>query len=93
MKYKVRIGYVLHLGAKPYKAGEVVDVAPEDIASQSWKVEKVQEEQDKKDKAPKDKKGKKDKAPPLPPGFKAIPSPPSDTAMKGQDATQKGDKE
>lgn len=42
MKVKVRTGYTLHLrGGKTAKEGTVVNVKPEDIADQSWKVEEV----------------------------------------------------
>ncbi len=92
MLYKVRIGYTLYIGNKHFKGGEVVDVAEKDIQNQSWKVEQVPvapvEDTNKKE-----KKGKKDKAPPLPPGFKAIPTPPATTAMRGQDVRQEGEEQ
>jgi len=39
MKVRVRKGYVLSVGSKFYKHGEVIDIDPKVYDTQSWKVE------------------------------------------------------
>lgn len=43
-QYRVRRGYVVRLGNKLYKAGQIVSMTEEEYQLQSWKVEPVKKQ-------------------------------------------------
>lgn len=87
MKYKVRAGYSFRRPNNTLiEAGTVFVATPEEIASQSWKVEAVVEKP-----APPPVPPVPDPADliPKPPATKEIPKPPTDRAVKKGQAASK----
>lgn len=89
MKYIVRHGYAFRGKHQVFTGGTILDLTPEEVKGQDWKLEAVAEEGKPAEKD-KGKKNKKDKdTPPLPPGFKTVTAPPVSKVVQGADATQK----